>query len=113
MSCDRVINWKDRRPTREEAQTVIEDFFGDCCHVSWDKDRWFVIVPGKPSAPLARIPGGRSGPEMPGTRWIEVWPAKDDKCLFVMTRTQDHFTNALADSLAKVCASWWRGKLEA
>jgi hypothetical protein len=91
--------------------------------VYWEKDRWFVDLPGSPSFAFQRV--GPSTPTQraawlelahesngaPRPRWIEVWPSK--VCCYVMTREMDHITNVIADGLAKLLARAFGGTIEA
>lgn len=116
MASDRFVNWKPgKKPTRQEVQLVLEDFFvGAATEIRWDKDRFFVTLVGKHSNPLKRVsdsPLVKMEPE-PGWegRHLEVWLGS--KSLDVLTRQQDEFTNRVADGLAALFARYWEGELE-
>lgn len=126
MACDRFVYWKKGkpRPTREEIEVVICDYFGDVAtKVSWDRDRFFVTLMGKQSHPFEHVDPdhpvarttihyrklaaeGKSSTE----RWIEVWVGPDS--LDVITRMADPFTNACAKDLVWHIAGQWDGDLE-
>jgi len=114
MAYDRYVRWGGKKPTRQEAQLVLEDFFAETAtEIRWVKDRFFVTLVGKHSNPLQRVavsPLVKLEPE-PGWegRHLEVWLGDDS--LDVMTRQQDEFTNRVADGLAALFARYWEGKL--
>lgn len=119
MAADVFVRWKTKkRPTREEAEKVIQDFFGDVAtEIKWEKDRFFVTLIGKWSHPLVRVAENaeflkRMYPKEPGWegRYMEVWLGDDS--LDVMTRQQDEFTHACQDGLAAVFARYWEGEVE-
>jgi hypothetical protein len=115
MALDRWVYFRgEARPTREQLGQLLEDFFGQAGEVKWDRDRFFVVLVGKPSHPLKRMPGVPSWmaatSEEAEKRWIEVW--MDEKCVDVMTRMSDAFTNALAHGLAELIARFWDGGLQ-
>lgn len=105
MSQDRFIYWLDgSQPYAQEIQWVIEDFFNGSAIIKWDTDRFFINLNGVPKHPLSRI---IKLPESIQTqRWIEVWIGA--KCLSVLTRQQDEYTNVLADGLAEVFIRYWK-----
>lgn len=107
MASDRFIRWGEDRPTKEQIQFVLEDYFGSAAEVKWDKDRFYVTLPGKPSFPFRRIvPDMARAAETQDERWIEVWMNEDS--LDVMTRMMDHYTNDLARGLTAVIANYWQ-----
>ena len=114
MACDRFIRWPSpsKRPSRAKCDGALHYFFGDSVEIGirWDRDRWFVALPGKPST---REFDGLRGPPSSiyrKERFIEVHLGK--KNLDVMTRQADLFTNCLADGLAKFMAKIFDGELE-
>lgn len=117
MSLDRFVYFRGKMPTKAELQTVFEDFLGGAGSVGWDKDRFFIQLAGKKSFPFKRImPKGarldnalEDERERP-TRWIEVVPSKNN--IDILTRTQDEFTNGVADTLRNLCLRYWRGETE-
>jgi len=115
MALDRFVYWKeDKIPTRDQIQLALEDYVRDLAtEVKWDKDRFFVTLPGTCSHPLARLSdwsGVRAMAEEKRERWFEVYVAKDS--IDVMTRQMDEVTNNIAEGFAKLCARWWEGKFE-
>jgi hypothetical protein len=105
---DVILKWNGAAPPNDAILSAIKTFFGGAYGTrgqngnspEWDRDRWFVTLPGtNPAAPE-------------GCRWIEIWPSPDGACLYVMTRQQDDFTNALADGLARSLRRQFGGKLE-
>jgi hypothetical protein len=121
MASDVFVRWKTtKRPTREEAEKVIQDFLGEVAtEIEWKKDRFFVTLIGKWSHPLVRVvePAMQDViknmyPKEEGWegRYLEVWLGDDS--LDVMTRRQDEFTHACQDGLAAVFARFWEGEIE-
>jgi len=111
MALDRIIRFDKpfKPPTRMELTTLLADYFQGIGGASWDKDRFFVTLPGRPCyalGRLAKIPFS----ELPEQRWIEVW--KDRTSVDVITRTADDITNALAEGLAEIIARFWQGARE-
>ncbi len=118
MSLDRVVRFCKKYPTKKEVTHFLEDYFGEGAKkIYWDKDRWFVVLFGKPSNAFERIVDWpyRMKEFMPKERWIEVWPqlrGKPNKCIYVMTRMADEYTNGLAADLADHFRRFWEGVLE-
>ncbi len=120
MASDNFVRWDRQQPTRDEAQKVIEDFFGEALkECAWHADRFFVTLIGQSSHPLMRVVADEiktklevqrpTEPDWQG-RFLEVWLG--DKSLDVLTRHQDTFTNVCARGLAAVFAQRWKGRLE-
>jgi hypothetical protein len=122
MAHDVFVHWKDssKKPTREEVEHVIRDFFGQAAsEIFWGNGRFFVTLASSRSNPLAHLDiipeemrriidseRERDG----GGRHMEVWLGDD--CLDVITRRQDEFVHACQDGLAKVFARVWEGRIE-
>jgi hypothetical protein len=127
MACDRFVYWKEGkpRPTRDEVEKVIRDYFGEVAtEVRWDRDRFYVILVGKQTHPLESVDPSHlavvgllhyrklaAEGKASSKRWIEVW--FDAECLDVITRMADPLTNACAKDLAWHIAGQWDGDLEA
>lgn len=117
MALDRFVYWRGKVPSKDELQTLLEDFMGGAGVVSWDGDRFFVNVAGKKSYPLKRQPGiGDRKQSMLDDetarpqRWIEVYVAKDN--IDIMTRQQDELTNCLAEGIQQLCLRYFRAETE-
>ena len=114
MASDRFVNWKDKKPTQEEVERVLQDYFHEAAtEIVWKEDRFLVTLVGKNSYPLTRISGGAPiciPDEGWEGRYMEVWLGEDS--LDVLTRRQDEFTMRVADGLAALFARFWQGKLE-
>jgi len=115
MSFDRFISFKDRRPTRQQLQLVLEDYLSGAGTATWKEDRFMVDLVGTTSHPLKRIPEAHpfsNRPVEPGFegRWFEVVMGSKD--IDVLTRQQDELTMAIADGFARLCARFWHGALE-
>jgi hypothetical protein len=113
MARDRFVYWGKERPTKEQAEDVIKNYFHDAYQrIEWKRGRFFVDLVGTHSHPLKDVlpvhPGQLEGQF--GERWIEVY--LDEGYLDVITRQQDAFTENCADGLARVLALAWDGRLE-
>lgn len=110
----------DRKPTRQEVQYLLEDYFkGIATNVRWDSDRFFVSLPGTQTNALGRMPDAHHLYREPdGKRWIEVWLAdpdpayKNQAVVDVMTRQADEVTNAMAEGVVEILARFWKGEVE-
>ena len=114
MPLDRFVYWKKEIPTKGQIQFALEDYVRDLAiEVKWDRDRFFVTLPGTCTHPLARLSdwsGVRAMAEEKRERWFEVYVAEDN--IDVMTRQMDEVTDNIAEGFAKLCARFWEGKLE-
>jgi len=116
MSCDRFIHFKNKAPSKEEIEKVLEDYLGAfLVNNEWDGNRWNVTLVGNNSWPFRRmaIPGAATaGAEENAkyVRWMEVYIGDDN--IDVITRQGDWATNCLADGFAKLVAQFWKGELE-
>lgn len=111
MALDRIIRFDkpNHPPIRMELTTLLADYFQGIGTVKWDKDRFFVSLPGKPCHALGRLAVIPRMPP-PEERWIEVW--KNRTSVDVITRGADDITNALAEGLAEIIARFWQGERE-
>src|SRR6266404_9472751 len=102
MAQDRFIHFGDEKPSHEQMQMVLEDYFGSFAKVLWDPNgaRWEALLDGPPSFALDRIDRPRPEPQL--RRWIEVILSNDGSVLDILTREMDEATNALADGLGNV-----------
>lgn len=120
MAADVFVQWKTaKKPTREEAEKVIQDFFGGAAtEIRWDNDRFFITLVGKWSHPLSRVVDEDIHQTLKGMertlpdegRYLEVWLGSGS--LDVISRRQDEFVHACQDGLAAVFARFWDGKIE-
>jgi hypothetical protein len=118
MASDVFVHWTtDDRPSREQVEMVIRDFFGDAAtEIHWDANRFFVTLVGKWSRALARVVNEDAremlaalAPES-GGRYLEVFIHED--AVDIITRHQDDFTHACQAGLAAVFARRWKGRIE-
>lgn len=109
MALDRFVYWKKRKPTKKEVRAVLTNFLGGVGSIRWNKDRFFITLPGEQRAALKGFVRN-AGATLNDARWIEVW--FDSQSLDIMTRQADEFTSALASELAKIFARFWEGKLD-
>ncbi|MFI5296678.1 MAG: hypothetical protein ACHREM_01155 [Polyangiales bacterium] len=123
MALDQVVDWKtDLRPSRDNLQAMLEDYFGAfATSVVWRDNRFWVTLVGGRSSAMRRqeglTPASYAYNEelatedgKPTPRMIEVYPHED--CLYVMTREADEATNGLARDFAHRCAGFWKGELQ-
>lgn len=119
MASDRFVYWTDRRPTVEEVERVLRNTVGYAgCVDRKGGERapagempWFVVtLAGKPTLALDGIAdvAAQVRGDMPTERWFEV-VVHGDKCVDVLTRMQDEFTNAIARSVAETLKRYWGG----
>lgn len=92
MSSDRFVTWLEKKPTKKMVEENIAEFFGTGFPLRWDKDRWFIFIPGSPFCQIYRQ-----------ERFVEVIPMKRTSLgnLDVLTRQGDPLVNALADGLVR------------
>jgi hypothetical protein len=108
MANDRFIYFEeDDKPTDEEVEKVVRNYFGvGTATISWDKERWFVTLPGKTTDPFEGISEKPTNPHTGGERWIEIVPGNP---VDVLTRQQDPYTDGLAHRLAGLFCYYWSG----
>ena len=123
MARDTFVYWKNEKPTKDEVQTILEDYLaGMVTSLTWRGGRFYVILPGAPSWPFQRV-----GPATPAQRgaWLELAREMDgaprSRCfevyldaeyVDVITRHDDEVTNAIASTFARLCARAWNGRVE-
>lgn len=117
MARDTFVYWDQRhpRPTKQEIQHVLEDYVrGLATTVVWERDRWYVTLPGESSWSFQR-----SGPATiaqrtswleSSTRWFEVWIGDDN--IDVITRMADDVTNVIAHGFASLMARGFDGRID-
>lgn len=124
MARDIFVRWKAEVPSKEEIQACLEDYVrGLAEKINWERDRFFVMLPGQFSFPFDRVgpwsarfqrEGYRElkleDDGTPRPRWFEVYLHKD--CIDVITRMQDEVTNNIAKGFAVLCARGWQGEIE-
>lgn len=112
MARDRFVYWTNAKPSRDEIRLILASYVSTApLAVTEGKDRIFVTLPGKPSHPMQH-----KYPRPEGTfsedRYFEVWFDPDNKCIDVMTRFADEFTNVVADGFVHICVREFKGRLE-
>lgn len=129
MAAFRLVYWHDQRPTKDQVERILLDFFGDFLvpPMKWEAGRWLVHLRGHYSEMFAsmgeqfRLPAvwgveGVEETESDRERWIEVYlhqdGGPDSEFMCVITRRQDDATNALATHFAERMARAFRGQLE-
>jgi hypothetical protein len=115
VSRDVDVHWTTReRPRREDVRKTLEHYLGGAGEVRWDAGtaRFYATLPGRPTHPFAWDPTAVAMPEPGDLRLFEVWPDPRGRCLCVITRMQDEFTNNVAAGFAALCARRWRGRIE-
>lgn len=111
MATDIFIYWKTEVPTRDEIQLCLEDYVRGMGIVSWEDDRFFVMLNGSYSYPFARA--GVSTPSMRAVarerrndpREFEVW--FDKECLDVIIRFGDEITGVIARGFSELIRRGW------
>lgn len=98
MAYDRFIYWKDIKPSFEQLDTFIRDFFDIAGEVDFKDSAWVISLPGKPKNPVFN-----------GERCIEVF--KHGNSIDVITRQQDNFTTCLANGLASCIARFFEAEI--
>lgn len=102
MALDRFVYF-DRMPHMNAIQDNLDGYLFDFgAEVKWDKDRWFVTLPGKPEI------DPRIGARLHDERWFEVWIGED--CVDVITRQTDELTNVIAEGFARRIARKLQGR---
>jgi len=110
MAVDRFIQFENDKPDLESIKSVLIAFFNDdgVTHIYWDDDRFYINLPGKGSFPFRDLID--TSPPIRDERWIEVYPGNP---MDIITRTQDEYTNIIADGIAQMFARFWNGELDA
>ncbi len=112
MSCDYVVRWAKRKPTKKHILCILQDFFGGGCEqIRWDKDRWQVYLPGHSHNAFERVSPLALTFAHP-SRALEVWPDPCRKFLYIMTRQADQYTNALAQALCELFARFYQATID-
>jgi hypothetical protein len=114
VSRDVDVHWTTKeRPSREDVRKTLECYLGGAGTVRWHEAtaRYYAALPGVPTHPFEWDPAACT-PEAQSERWFEVWPDPRGRCLSVITRMQDEFTNNVAAGFAALCARRWRGRVE-
>ena len=114
MAADTFVHWGKNRPTRAQLRMVLEDYVRDLGTVKWDKDRFYVTIPGNTSWPFVRLLAdtskAKASVETSRERWFEVYV--DSKSIDIITRQMDALTNNIATGFATLAAQYWEGVLE-
>ena len=110
MSLTRTVRFEDRRPDRADIEPILRNFLGGCGTTERMNKQWILNIPGKPTSMFLGIKGAVATSQGQDERWIEVDYHGDE--LMVTTRTQDDFTNALADCVAEGFGRFYGGKLD-
>ena len=115
MAQDRIIRWPSPldAPPNAALGVLCEDYTrGLAPPPRWGSGRWNVTLPGEIRSALHTLDARRVGLYEPGrARCIEVW--RSDESVYVMTRSADEVTNAVAEGLAALIARHWHGEREA
>ena len=116
MALDRFVYWCDQRPTFDEVVRVVRNTLGyvgsvDLNDYEGDLRNFIVSLPGKPTHALEGIAPDLPPDSLRDERWFEV-VVHGDRCVDVLTRMQDEFTNAIAKSVAATLKRYWAGSDE-
>lgn len=116
MPTDRIIRWAapSLAPTLADLGGLCEDYTrGIAPPPYWAGGRWNVTLPGEIRSALHNLDARRAGLYEPGrARCIEVWRSNDGESVYVITRSADEVTSAVADGLAALVARHWGGERE-
>ncbi|MBI4434035.1 hypothetical protein HY632_04630 [Candidatus Uhrbacteria bacterium] len=109
MALDRIVHWRDCRPTTDAVQLLLEDFFNGAATITLRNDRWFCALPGTPKNPFRRAVPDIALPQAcyREQRYIEV--ILDQNSIDIITRDQDPFVDGLAKRLQELFAQGWSG----
>lgn len=105
MALDRFVTWHKERPTQRQIETALRRFVGGAATIKFSESRYHVKLPGTPTYVFA------STQPQQKERWIEVYVDKDGNYVDIITRSQDEFTNALAEGFADSIARHWGATL--
>lgn len=102
-------------PPKQQLQLALEDYVRDIATaVKWDRDRFFVLLPGKCCLPITRLLPESSPVKAqrgdPVERWFEVYLGPDN--IDIITRFQDEVTSNIAMGFAQFAARFWEGELD-
>lgn len=107
MAIDRLIVFKDKRPTKNEFKKILSSYVKGIGSVKWSKNRFFVTLRGKPTNPLDLL-----FPELKlnklhsvNERWFEVYIYKknnENADVDVITRESDFLTRTIADGFVNL-----------
>jgi len=108
MPLDRILYWKENKPTLEDFGTFLRNFLGNASTPRWTGQKWICSLPGTPTNPLKGL--GHLGLERalePYARVREFEVFWDDDSIDIITRKQDRFTNGVANTLQELCQEIW------
>lgn len=109
MALDRFIEFGKKKPSRDDVESVLRNFFGEAGEVEWNQDRFTVKLQGPGTFPFEGLVPDHMPNLRNKERWIEVCPGNP---MDVITRRQDDYTNSLAAGLAETFARFWEGEVE-
>lgn len=107
MATDRIMYWRQKKPSIKEVAVILEDYLG--FPVEIEGPRIFGGIPGKPSFPFKRVTDFQHTFDH-DERWIEVF--YDDNSIDVITRGADEFTNAIAEGFYALMMRYCQGATE-
>jgi hypothetical protein len=114
MSLDRFVYFPERRPTRQQVRSILADYLAGAGVIdSSDNERLIVGLVGLPSYPFKSLDNCAAGMyEEHNGRWLEVFIGLDanDKYIDIITRTQDEFTNVVAEGFAALMCRYFEGE---
>jgi hypothetical protein len=131
MGRDHFVYWNDEKPTKDDIERVIVQFFGPDIlkKLTHSGKRFYVTLAGrwtnavvgvrpvmeghkKPFGAFTHGDGAPTPEELDDayTRCLEVFVHEDS--IDIITRHADDFTNACARGLAYTFKCWWNGRTE-
>lgn len=113
MSLDNFVYFDKNVPTRKDINLILHDYLHQCADISYNKNTFYAVIPGRPKNPFERI--AKLSPHPYAERWFEVYigslkdnPPKID----ILTRQADELTSNIAVGFARLMARYYQGKLD-
>jgi hypothetical protein len=119
MSADAVVRWsKKSEPSKKEIGTALKDYVGNFAYVFWNRDRFYVHLPGNLSFPFRRVgpatvaqrKAWKQEEGIGRRRWFEVYIGEG--YIDVITRQMDEVTSVVARGFAALCVRGWKGRMQ-
>lgn len=108
MGADRFVYWKEKKPSKEEIQKILEDFIGGAGTLAeWGNGRFGIDLKGENSFPFRRIPDALKHHFPIKERFIEVFV--HPHCIDILTRQADEYTHSVAEGMAAMFARFFEG----
>jgi hypothetical protein len=98
MANDRFVTLLEKTVKKEKIEQVLIEFLGTGFPLKWDKDRWFIDVPGTPSHKFGTLENIYRE-----QRFIEVVPSQKSRIrdVDILTRQADPLVSSIADGIVR------------